>query len=149
MPKKLTLLALTLALIASFSTNSRGNSTTELNISDPTCFSARNRNEFIFINFSLFYDQQNTGEAQHNNGPKRRLKYLYSEDIGREKTKLYGEGYMQTYAEIMNNKMTGYYIYTVYMKAPPSKDIVYFSKKKIKPINYFLTEEHKKKMKQA
>ena len=138
MPKKLTLLALTLALIASFSAQSQGNSTTELNISDPTCFSARDKNEFIFINFSLFYDQQNTGEAQHNNGPKRRLKYLYSEDIGREKTKLYGEGYMQTYTEIVNNKMTGYYIYTAYMKAPPGKDIIYFSKKKNKRYKLFL-----------
>jgi hypothetical protein len=132
MSKKLTILSSTLVFIASFPTSSQGSSIYELEISVPTCFSARDKNEVIFINFNLFRDQQNTGEAQHNNGPKRRLKYLYSEDIGREKSKIYGEADMQTYAEIMNNKMTGYYIYTVYMKAPPSTDVVYFSKKKNK-----------------
>ena len=149
MLRKLTSVAIFLFTIAAHATQAQASSTTELEISVPTCFSARDKNEFIFINFSLFRDQQATGEAQLNNGPKRRLKYLYSEDIGREKSKIYGEADMQTYAEIINNKMTGYYIYTVCMKATPSKYVVYFSKKKIKPINYFSTKEHKKKMKQA
>ncbi|WP_159874804.1 hypothetical protein [Aquitalea denitrificans] len=132
MLRKPTIAVIFLFTIAAHATNSQGSSIYELDISDPTCFSVRDKNEVIFINFNLFRDQQNTGEAQHNNGPKRRLKYLYSEDIGREKSKIYGEADMQTYAEIMNNKMTGYYIYTVYMKAPPSTDVVYFSKKKNK-----------------
>jgi hypothetical protein len=45
---------------------------------------------------------------------------------------------MQTYAEIVNNKMIGYYIYTAYMKAPSSKDIIYFSKKKNKTYQLLL-----------
>ncbi|WP_204377575.1 hypothetical protein, partial [Aquitalea magnusonii] len=61
MSKKLTILSSTLVFIASFPTNSQGSSIYELEISVPTCFSAQDKNEFIFINFSLFYDEQNTG----------------------------------------------------------------------------------------
>lgn len=136
MSKKLTILSSTLFFIASFPTSSQGSSIYELEISVPTCFSAQDKNEFIFINFSLFYDEQNTGEAQHENGQKRRLKYLYSEDIKTEKSTF--DGQIQTYAELANNKMTGYYTYAVHMKAPPSTDVVYFSKKKNKHYKLFL-----------
>lgn len=136
MLRKQTIAVIFLFTIAAHATDRQGSSIYELEISVPTCFSAQDKNEFIFINFSLFYDEQNTGEAQHENGQKRRLKYLYSEDIKTEKSTF--DGQIQTYAELANNKMTGYYTYAVHMKAPPSTDVVYFSKKKNKHYKLFL-----------
>lgn len=105
--------------------------TTQIDVFSDYCYSGGEKSDFTFIRLMLFPNEQQGGFAKHINGPTLRLKYLYTETIETNRSATDEE--RQIYAEMMNNKMTGYYIYTVYTRAPPG--IAYFSKKKNKMYN--------------
>ena len=118
--------------LASFSANSRENPTAEIDKIRPDCYSSREKNEFIFITIGLFNDRHLGGFVQHNNGPIIHLRYLYPEYI--DMTGSNNDSQSHTYAEMMNNKMTGYYTYTWYRGDSPMLE--YRPKKKNQ--SYFL-----------
>jgi len=132
MKNKLKHLACFLIYLASLSANSQENLIAEIDKIRADCYSSKENGEFIFITLGLFNEERLGGFIQHNNGPAFRLKYLYPEYI--DMTGSNNDSQSLTYAEMMNNKMTGYYTYTWYRGDSPM--LKYHSKKKNKP--YFL-----------
>ncbi|NWK78180.1 hypothetical protein [Aquitalea sp. LB_tupeE] len=122
----LTIAAIFLLAITAHAAQSQENQTTEIDKLGATCYSSREKNEFIFITFVLFNDERLGGYAKHNNGSVFRLKYLYPEYV--DMTGAGNDTESHTYAEMMNNKMTGYYTYTWYRGDTPALE--YHPKKK-------------------
>ncbi|WP_374555140.1 hypothetical protein [Aquitalea pelogenes] len=126
----LTIAAIFLLAITAHSAQSQKNPTAEIDKIRPDCYSSREKNEFIFITLGLFNDRRLGGFVQHNNGPIIHLRYLYPEYI--DMTGSNNDSQSHTYAEMMNNKMTGYYTYTWYRGDSPMLE--YRPKKKINRI---------------
>ncbi|WP_145985881.1 hypothetical protein [Aquitalea magnusonii] len=128
----LTIAAIFLLAITAHAAQSQENPTAEIDKIRHDCYSSREKNEFIFITFGLFDDRHLGGFVQHNNGPIIHLRYLYPEYV--DMTGAGNDTESHTYAEMMNNKISGYYTYTWYRGDSPK--LKYHSKKKNKP--YFL-----------
>ena len=126
MEQNFTQLACLLVALSTFSANSQENLTAEIDKLGASCYSSREKNELIFITLVLFNDERLGGYVKHNNGPVFRLKYLYPEYI--DMTGSNNDSQSITYAEMMNNKMTGYYTYTWYRGDTPALE--YRPKKK-------------------
>jgi hypothetical protein len=123
-----TFIAYILFIFVSPAINGKEMQKTKIDVFSDYCYSGGEKGDLAFIRLTLFSNEQQGGFAKHINGPTLRLKYLYTETI--ETNESAPDKEKQIYAEMMNNKMTGYYIYTVYTRAPPG--IAYFSKKKNK-----------------
>lgn len=137
MSKIITYIACILVFIASPIVNSKSNSAIEVDTSNATCFSSHEKGEFIFISLILFADYRLGGYVQHNNGPILRLKYLYANYI--DKKGAGNDSESHTYAEITNNKITGYYIYNWYRGDMPILE--YYPKKSNRRYGLFIDSE--------
>ncbi|WP_287879529.1 hypothetical protein [Aquitalea sp.] len=126
MPRRLTIAATFLFAITAHAAQSQENPTMEIDKLGATCYSSREKKEFIFTTLVLFNDKRLGGYAKHNNGTVFRLKYLYPEYV--DMTGAGNDSQSHTYAEMMNNKMTGYYTYTWYRGDTPALE--YRPKKK-------------------
>lgn len=110
MTKRITRLVCVIIFSISHATNSQANNKSNNIIFYTDCYSSNQNGKIIFLEFTSPEDKHHDSYVQYINQPKIFLKFISYKSFSIPGARVDIDSY--TYAEIINKKITGHYIYT-------------------------------------